>query len=127
MTKAGLDPNVPEDRAKCLFIDDSLSNVRAARNEKWGSCIWFREKLSDKQRAHLVSGEEAKAAAAAPSGIYAEQVKRIMEGGDGSGTAGVDGVIPDLLELRNIWPFIFKEKGSSSGTPLESATAESTD
>ncbi|PVG03634.1 pyrimidine 5-nucleotidase [Serendipita vermifera] len=125
MTQAGLDPNTPTDRAKCLFIDDSLSNVKAARNVKWGSCLWFREKLTAEQRAHLVSGEEAKSAAAKPSGSYAEHVKRILEGGDGSDTPGVDGVLSNLHDLRGVWSYIFKDKGSSSGTPAELATSGS--
>jgi pyrimidine and pyridine-specific 5'-nucleotidase len=132
MRKASLDPNSQTDRAKCLFVDDSLSNVRGAKAIPWKSSIWFREKLTPSQRAHLVSGAEAsdnveqakekekervEQIVRAPSGSYAEQLKQGLEGGDGKDTEGVDAVISNLQELRDIWSFIFKEGTSVAVTP----------
>lgn len=121
MTKIGLSPDDPADRAKCFFIDDSLSNVRAAKTIGWGSCVWFREQLSPEARAHLVSGDEAatQSALRAPSGSYAEQLKQSLEAGDGAETEGVDAVISNLHQLRNIWPQIFKDPSNSNTTERE--------
>ncbi|KIM25967.1 hypothetical protein M408DRAFT_25854 [Serendipita vermifera MAFF 305830] len=101
MSRASLDPTSPKDRAKCLFIDDSLSNVRAARVLQWGSSVWFRERLTPAQRAHLVSGDEVSLTGEAiqakverelkaHSGAYPEQLKQSLDGRD---TEGVDAVI----------------------------------
>lgn len=119
MKQASLDPSLPSDRAKCVFVDDSLSNVRAAKSFGFKSSLWFRETLTAEQRAHLVSGDEAKVEAIlkAPSGAYAEQIKRSLEGGEGKDTEGVDAVIADLQLLREIWPFIFKEREQEEPTP----------
>jgi pyrimidine and pyridine-specific 5'-nucleotidase len=137
MQKASLDSNLQTDRAKCLFVDDSLSNVRGAKAIPWKSSVWFREKLTPSQRAHLVSGAEAsdndkqakqkekervEQIVKAPSGSYAEQLKWTLEGGDGKDTEGVDAVISNLQELREIWPFIFKEGASVTVTPSNSST-----
>ncbi|KAG8807847.1 hypothetical protein FRC19_006296 [Serendipita sp. 401] len=110
MKMAGLDPQSPSDRARCLFVDDSLSNVRGAKKEGWGSSVWFREKLSAEQRAHLVSGDEATAQSAlrAPSGSFAEQLKQSMEASNETPTEGIDAVISNLHQLRETWPFLFK-------------------
>lgn len=135
MTKAGLDPSNRSDYAKCLFVDDSLSNVRGAKNFGWKSNIWFREQLTPDQRAHLVSGEEAKDRSEStsvtgtgtstpvtadeekiqahirnPTGAYAEALKNSFAGGDGKDTKGVDGVISNLQELRHVWDYVFKKE-----------------
>ena len=128
MSRASLDPTSPADRAKCLFVDDSLSNVRAARSLQWGSSVWFRERLTPEQRAHLVSGDEAtlteeqaraqvQKEMKAQSGAYAEQLKQSLEGGDGKDTEGVDAVVASLHQLKEVWPFIFKS-ASSDAAPL---------
>lgn len=130
MSRASLDPTSPEDRAKCLFVDDSLSNVRAARILQWGSSVWFRERLTPAQRAHLVSGDEVSLTdeeiqakiekqPRAQSGAYAEQLKRSLETDDGKDTEGVDAVIHSMHQLRDVWPFIFK---SSPSTTVEEST-----
>ena len=117
----GLSPDDPGARNSCFFVDDSLSNVRAAKSFGWGSCIWFREQLSAEARAHLVSGDEtaAQSALRAPSGAYAEQLKRILEDGDGKQTDGVDAVISSLHQLRDIWPQIFKDSSNVNTTQVE--------
>jgi pyrimidine and pyridine-specific 5'-nucleotidase len=137
MQKASLDPNSQTDRAKCLFVDDSPSNVRGAKAIPWKSGVWFREKLTPSQRTHLVSGaetsdndeqakqkekERVERLVRAPSGSDAEQLKQGLEGGDGKDTEGVDAVISNLQELRDIWPFIFKEGTTVAVTPSASST-----
>jgi pyrimidine and pyridine-specific 5'-nucleotidase len=116
MKQASLDPALPSDRAKCVFVDDSLPNVRGAKKFGFKSSVWFREVLSQEQRAHLVSGNEEKIEAIlkAPTGAYAEQLKQSLEVGDGKETEGVDAVVADLQELRDAWSFVFKEKDESS-------------
>lgn len=32
-----------QDTSKCLFVDDNLQNVQAAKRFKWGSCVYYRE------------------------------------------------------------------------------------
>lgn len=41
-TKALEKANV-HDPSKCLFVDDNLQNVRAAKQLGWGSCVYYRE------------------------------------------------------------------------------------
>ncbi len=112
MSKASLDYSNASDISKCLFVDDSLSNVRAAKSFGWKSSVWFREKLSMEKRAHLVSGDESKIQEMikAPTGAYAEALRISMEGGDGKATTGVDAVVSGLEQLREVWPFIFLQK-----------------
>lgn len=144
MQKASLDPTSPADRAKCLFVDDSLSNARAAHTIPWRSSVWFRERLTPAQRAHLVSGDEAglnngqtrplteeevrekiERVTGTPSGSYAEQLQRVLEGGDGKDTEGVDAVISSLHELREVWSFIFR--GSSlANSVIDTSSTSST-
>lgn len=118
MKQASLDPSLPSDRAKCVFVDDSLSNIRGSKTFGFKSSVWFRERLTPEQCARLVSGAEGKVddILKSPSGIYAEQLKQALEEGDGKDTEGVDDVVADLQELRNIWPFVFKEKEPSIAT-----------
>jgi len=40
--------------AQCLFVDDSLKNVRAAKALGWGSSVYFREKDADRPDAEGV-------------------------------------------------------------------------
>jgi len=114
MSKASLDHSNASDISKCLFVDDSLSNVRAAKSFGWKSSVWFREQLSAEKRAHLVSGDESKIQEVikAPTGAYAEALRISMQGGDGKDTPGVDAVVSDLEQLREVWPFIFLQKES---------------
>lgn len=118
MSKASLDPSKASEKFKCLFVDDSLSNVRAAKHFGWKSNIWYREQLSPEQRAHLVSGDESKIQEAlkSPTGAYAEALRISMEGGDGKDTPGVDAVVSNLQQLRLVWPFVFKDKLEEEGT-----------
>lgn len=64
------------------------------------------------QRAHLVSGDESKIQEVinAPTGAYAEALRISMEGGDGKDTPGVDAVVSNLEQLREVWSFIFLQK-----------------
>ncbi|GBE79686.1 pyrimidine 5-nucleotidase [Sparassis latifolia] len=73
------------DTSKCLFIDDSKTNVEAARKLGWGRCVHF-----------------------------CEHGMQAVEGGKEKMIAQ-DGTIPDdvvviskLEELRTVWPDIFK-------------------
>lgn len=67
------------DPTKCLFVDDNLQNVQAAKKLGWGSCVYFREKkLIEEQRD------------------------------DGVPVEGVDAIIENLDELRVVWKHIFK-------------------
>lgn len=68
------------DPTKCLFVDDNLQNVQAAKKLGWGSCVYFREKnLIEEQRD------------------------------DGVPVEGVDAIIEKLDELRVVWKYIFKK------------------
>ncbi|KAJ7283549.1 pyrimidine 5-nucleotidase [Mycena rebaudengoi] len=82
LEKAGV-----SDPADCYFVDDSRSNVDAARALGWGHCAHFCEK----GLVHVEGGK----------------VKKIGNETIGAGQSGVD-VIEDLEELRKIWPEVFK-------------------
>jgi len=73
------------DPSKCLFVDDSLQNVQAAKKLGWGSCVYFREKRT-------VDGERSS--------------DRAIE--------GVDATIENLEELRTTWKDMFKSDNNSS-------------
>jgi len=68
------------DPAKCLFVDDNLQNVQAAKKLGWGSCVYYRERRTvDGELRDTVSNVE-----------------------------GVDATIESLEELRTVWKHIFK-------------------
>ena len=73
------------DPSKCLFVDDSLQNVRAAKKLGWGSCVYYREKRT-------VDGELKN------EGLI----------------DGVDVTIESLEELRTVWGHIFKANSNSA-------------
>ncbi len=75
------------DPSKCYFVDDSLTNVRAARKLGWGHCVHFCER----GLVHMEGGK--------PKYIGSD----IQE-------ADLDGIVAvaKLDELRIIWPEIFK-------------------
>lgn len=68
------------DPSRCLFVDDNLQNVQAAKRLGWGSCVYFREQTN-------IDGELR----------------------DNPVVEGVDAIIGSLEELRNIWRHIFKQ------------------
>ncbi|KAI0081720.1 pyrimidine 5-nucleotidase [Panus rudis PR-1116 ss-1] len=81
MKKAGI-----TDPSKCLFVDDSRTNVNAAYNLGWGSCVHFCE-----QGMEVVEGGK---------------VKEISNNGVEL-PPGIK-VISRLEELRSVWPYVFK-------------------
>lgn len=74
--------------SKCFFVDDSISNVRAAKERGWGRCVHFCER-----GLRSVEGGQVKEIG---SDSPAED--------DGSGIK----VISNLEELRILWSEIFK-------------------
>jgi len=66
------------DPSHCYFIDDNLANVRAAKKQGWKSCVYFHEDTLDTTKP------------------------------DPSIIEGVDHVVSDLGQLRQIWPEIFR-------------------
>lgn len=84
MEKAGV-----EDPSRCYFIDDSRTNVEAARRLGWGHCVHFCERGV----LHVEGGR--------PKYIGSD----IQEGED---LSGIDAV-SKVDELRSVWPEIFKQ------------------
>jgi len=78
------------DPTRVLFIDDSLTNARAAKSLGWGSCVWFHE-----------TGEEVM-----EGGRIVERENEAT--GPQNQVPGVDAVVQDLEQLRSVWPHIFK-------------------
>jgi pyrimidine and pyridine-specific 5'-nucleotidase len=72
------------DPTKCYFIDDSRSNVEAARRLGWGHCVHFVEKDME--------------------AVEGGQVKKL--GSDSSKMPGVQ-VVETLEQLRHVWAEIF--------------------
>ncbi|THH07074.1 hypothetical protein EW146_g9427 [Bondarzewia mesenterica] len=82
-----------KDPAKCLFIDDSLTNVKGAIREGWGRCVHFRE-----------------------TGLNAMEGGKMKEIGsdkdlvtDDSNGQGTIVAVSDLQQLREVWPDIFEK------------------
>lgn len=76
------------DPSKCLFVDDSITNVRAAHELGWGRCVHFCER-----------------------GLRSVEGGRVKEIGSDSPAESDDSgiqVISRLEELRTLWPDIFK-------------------
>ncbi|KAF8621583.1 hypothetical protein AX15_007608 [Amanita polypyramis BW_CC] len=82
MQQAGI-----SDPSKCYFVDDSIQNVVAAREQGWGHCVHFFEK-----ELELLEGGEA----------------RCISSSVGNGEDRVAEEISDLQQLRQVWPEIFK-------------------
>ncbi|EJD48626.1 pyrimidine 5-nucleotidase [Auricularia subglabra TFB-10046 SS5] len=72
------------DTSRCLFIDDSLPNCRAAKKLGWHSVVWFCENGRAGTHMHDTAAVDPKS------------------------VEGVDAVITSLEELRDIWSFVFK-------------------
>jgi len=75
--KAGI-----SDPSKCFFVDDSRSNVDAAKALGWGRCVHFCE----------------------------HRPKTAKSGMNGFTRGNVVVVISDLEELREVWPEVFKNE-----------------
>ncbi|KAH7105406.1 pyrimidine 5-nucleotidase [Auriculariales sp. MPI-PUGE-AT-0066] len=75
------------DPSRCLFVDDSLLNCRAAKQLGWGHVVWFCEDGTAKISMH---------------GPAVEDPRKVE---------GVDAVVFSILELRDIWSFVFKTEG----------------
>ena len=77
------------DPSKCYFIDDSLTNVKAARALGWGHCVHFCERGL----------------------LHVEGGKPKYIGSDSQDSLGEDDItaIAKLDELRAVWPEIFKQ------------------
>ena len=80
-----------QDPAKCLFVDDSLKNLKAAKAVGWIRCMHFRE--------HDPTTPQTPGVNHAPGG----QEELITEDGIP--------VINNLQQLRNVWPEIFVHTG----------------
>ncbi|KZS98043.1 pyrimidine 5-nucleotidase [Sistotremastrum niveocremeum HHB9708] len=80
------------DPSKVLFVDDSVSNVRAAKQLGWGSCVWLYERGEE-----WIEGGKV---------VDREQERS----GDNNEIPGVDAEISNLQELRKIWKHIFVEE-----------------
>ncbi len=84
MVKAGVN-----DPTKCLFVDDNLGNVRAARSVGWIRSVHFREyDVPETIGAHVTH-------------IDKDQ-KTITKDGTP--------IINNLQQLRELWPDIFFQK-----------------
>lgn len=77
-----------QDPSKCCFVDDSRTNVLAAKQLGWGRCVHFCER-------GLVAVEGGK-----PKEIGSD----IVPGPDDEGIT----TITDLEELRTVWSDLFK-------------------
>jgi pyrimidine and pyridine-specific 5'-nucleotidase len=66
-------------------LDDNLPNVLAAKRLGWGSCVWFNE-----TNAEAVEGG-----------------RRIEREDVSAASLGIDAVIGNLEQLRDIWSDIF--------------------
>ena len=79
MQQAGI-----SDPSKCYFVDDSIRNVIAARDQRWGHCVHFYER-----ELELIEGGK-------------------VNGKIGSSEDDTVEEISDLQQLRLVWPEIFK-------------------
>lgn len=82
MKRAGI-----SDPSKCFFVDDSKTNVEAARNLGWGRCVYFCEygmQVVEGGKVKELQGDEKEL----PNGIK---------------------IVSRLEELRDIWSDVFKE------------------
>ena len=72
------------DPSKCLFVDDNLNNVKAARGVGWIRSVHFREHVPDTEARAIHTDKDQK-------------------------TITKDGtpIISNLQQLREVWPDIF--------------------
>lgn len=81
------------DPSKILFIDDNLSNVKAAQREGWGRCVHFCE-------AGLQAVEGGKLRTIGddtPSPPHQMEAQKV----------GEIAVVNELQQLRSVWPDLF--------------------
>ncbi|KAH9938203.1 pyrimidine 5-nucleotidase [Fomitopsis serialis] len=79
-----------QDLSKCCFVDDSRTNVRAAKQLGWGRCVHFCER-------GLVAVEGGKAKEIGKNNVPDAEDEGIT-------------VITDLEELRTVWSDLFKSE-----------------
>ena len=82
------------DPSKCYFVDDSLTNVKAARALGWGNCVHFCER----GLLHVEGGK--------PKYIGSD----VKEQPDEEGISAV----AQISELRTVWPEIFKQRNGDT-------------
>jgi len=82
MGKAGV-----QDPTKCLFVDDSLSNIEGAKRVGWIRSVHFRERMREPDEALRINHKA----------IDQEKLPT---------NDGVP-IINDLQQLREVWPDIF--------------------
>jgi pyrimidine and pyridine-specific 5'-nucleotidase len=82
MVQAGV-----QDPTKCLFIDDSLSNIQGAKRVGWIRSVHFRERAPEADEALRINHTAR------------DQEKLLAK----------DGIpmLNDLQQLREVWPDIF--------------------
>ncbi len=83
MDKAGVN-----DPTKCLFVDDNLGNVKAARSVGWIRSVHFREHVPETIEEHVIHTDKDQ--------------KAIIEDGTP--------IINNLQQLREVWPDIFLQR-----------------
>lgn len=76
------------DPTKCLFVDDNLGNVKAARNVGWIRSVHFREHAPETIEAHVTHTDKDQ--------------KMITKDGTP--------IISNLQQLRELWSDIFLPK-----------------
>jgi pyrimidine and pyridine-specific 5'-nucleotidase len=82
MQRAGV-----SDPSKCLFVDDSFSNVEGAKRVGWIRCVHFRE--------------------VGPETVKESEVERIVKDQKRLLSGDEIPVVNDLQQLREVWPDIF--------------------
>ena len=83
MKQAGI-----SDPSKCLFVDDSRTNVEAAQKLGWGRCVYFCEygmQVVEGGKVKELRGDEKEL----PNGIK---------------------IVSRLEQLRDIWPDVFNNE-----------------
>jgi len=83
MDKAGVN-----DPTRCLFVDDNLGNVKAARSVGWIRSVHFREHAPETIEAHVTDTDKDQ--------------KTILKDGIP--------IINNLQQLRELWSDIFPQK-----------------
>jgi pyrimidine and pyridine-specific 5'-nucleotidase len=91
MDKAGV--NTP---TRCLFVDDNLGNVNAARSVGWIRSVHFREHAPETIEAHVTHTDKDQ--------------KTITKDGTP--------IINNLQRLRQLWPDIFLPNSRRIGSEL---------
>ena len=76
-----------QDPTKCLFVDDSISNIEGAKRVGWIRSVHFRERKPEVEEALHIN----------------------HKAGDQEKLPAKDGIsmINDLQQLRGMWPDIF--------------------